>query len=62
MSLFQRICASRAPAAVIVIRPMVGAAFLSEGTQKFLFPADVGGGPLSLDAWIGRKSRPSTAE
>src|SRR5688572_18358905 len=44
MSMFQRICASRAPAAVLVIRLMVGAVFLSEGTQKFLFPDDVGAG------------------
>lgn len=44
MSLFQRLCASHAPAAVLVIRLMVGAVFLSEGTQKFLFPDDVGAG------------------
>lgn len=33
-----------APAAVILIRLMVGAVFLSEGIQKFLFPAEVGAG------------------
>jgi uncharacterized membrane protein YphA (DoxX/SURF4 family) len=33
-----------APAAVLIIRLMVGAVFISEGTQKFLFPADVGAG------------------
>jgi len=33
-----------APAAVILIRLMVGAVFVSEGIQKFLFPADVGAG------------------
>lgn len=33
-----------APAAVVLIRLMVGAVFLSEGIQKFLFPADVGAG------------------
>jgi len=35
---------SRAPAAVILIRIMVGTVFLSEGLQKFLFAADVGSG------------------
>jgi putative oxidoreductase len=35
---------TRAPAAVIVIRLMVGAVFVSEGLQKFLFPAEVGAG------------------
>jgi uncharacterized membrane protein YphA (DoxX/SURF4 family) len=33
-----------APAAVLLIRLMVGAVFVSEGIQKFLFPADVGAG------------------
>lgn len=33
-----------APAAVLIIRLMVGVVFISEGTQKFLFPADVGAG------------------
>lgn len=32
------------PAAVILIRLMVGAVFLSEGIQKFLFAAEVGAG------------------
>jgi uncharacterized membrane protein YphA (DoxX/SURF4 family) len=36
--------ATSVPAAVIIIRLMVGAVFLSEGIQKFLFPADVGAG------------------
>lgn len=31
-----------APAATILIRLMVGTVFLSEGIQKFLYPADVG--------------------
>ncbi|MBX3425998.1 MAG: DoxX family protein [Pirellulales bacterium] len=30
--------------AVVLIRLMVGAVFVSEGTQKFLFPAEVGSG------------------
>jgi uncharacterized membrane protein YphA (DoxX/SURF4 family) len=39
-----RIFRTQAPAAVILIRIMVGGIFLSEGIQKFLFPADCGAG------------------
>ena len=35
---------ARAPAATILIRIMVGAVFLTEGVQKFLYAADVGAG------------------
>jgi uncharacterized membrane protein YphA (DoxX/SURF4 family) len=42
MSLIQRIVATAAPASVILIRLLVGAVFLAEGIQKFLFPAEVG--------------------
>jgi uncharacterized membrane protein YphA (DoxX/SURF4 family) len=35
---------SDAPAVVILIRLMVGAVFLSEGLQKFLFPDQLGAG------------------
>ncbi len=35
---------SRAPAATILVRLMIGTVFLSEGLQKFLFVAEVGGG------------------
>jgi putative oxidoreductase len=35
---------SRAPAAVLLVRLLVGAVFLSEGIQKFLFPAALGVG------------------
>jgi uncharacterized membrane protein YphA (DoxX/SURF4 family) len=35
-----------APAAVILIRLLVGAVFLSEGIQKFLFPDQLGAGPF----------------
>jgi putative oxidoreductase len=35
---------TRAAAAVIIIRLMVGAVFVSEGIQKFLYPAEVGAG------------------
>src|SRR5687767_855964 len=44
MTVFQRIIATSAPAAVVVIRIMVGAVFLSEGIQKFLFPDENGPG------------------
>jgi putative oxidoreductase len=39
-----RILASQAPRSVILIRLAVGAVFLSEGVQKFLFPAELGAG------------------
>lgn len=35
---------TQAPAAVILVRLVVGAVFLSEGVQKFLFPAELGVG------------------
>ena len=35
---------SKAPSATVLIRVMVGWVFLSEGTQKFLFPAALGVG------------------
>lgn len=42
---FVRSCLeSNAPAAVVLIRSMVGLVFLSEGIQKFLFPDSVGAG------------------
>jgi putative oxidoreductase len=44
MSLFQKIVRTSAPPAVILIRLVVGAVFLSEGVQKFLFPDEVGAG------------------
>lgn len=40
----RRLLHTDAPAAVALIRLMVGAVFLSEGIQKFLFPAEVGAG------------------
>jgi len=40
----RRFLATHAPAAVIIIRLMVGGVFISEGIQKFLFPAEVGAG------------------
>lgn len=44
MNVLSKITASRAPRSVALIRVMVGAVFLSEGIQKFMFPADVGAG------------------
>jgi uncharacterized membrane protein YphA (DoxX/SURF4 family) len=39
-----RLFHTHAPAATITIRLMVGTVFVSEGIQKFLFPAEVGAG------------------
>jgi uncharacterized membrane protein YphA (DoxX/SURF4 family) len=44
MKTLHRIVASGGPAGVILIRLAVGAVFLSEGIQKFLFPAELGVG------------------
>lgn len=44
MVLFRKLLATNAPAAVILIRLLVGAVFLSEGVQKFLFPDALGVG------------------
>ncbi|HTQ48345.1 MAG TPA: DoxX family protein [Polyangiaceae bacterium] len=35
---------ARAPAATVLVRVLVGAVFLSEGIQKFLYPAALGAG------------------
>jgi putative oxidoreductase len=40
----QKVIATNAPSTVILVRLVVGAVFLSEGIQKFLFPADLGVG------------------
>jgi putative oxidoreductase len=51
-----------APASTLLIRVMVGLVFVSEGIQKFLFPAEIGAGrfakiglpsPESLAAFVG---------
>ncbi|HEX8794561.1 MAG TPA: DoxX family protein [Polyangiaceae bacterium] len=39
-----RIADARAPAATLLVRLLVGGVFLSEGIQKFLFPAALGAG------------------
>jgi uncharacterized membrane protein YphA (DoxX/SURF4 family) len=44
MSLYQKIIATDAPPAVILIRIVVGSVFLSEGIQKFLFSDENGVG------------------
>ena len=44
MSTVRRLMTTTAPASVILIRIAVGAVFLSEGTQKFLFPNELGAG------------------
>src|SRR5215470_7834606 len=44
MKLQERIITTSAPTAVILIRLAVGAVFLTEGIQKFLFPAENGVG------------------
>jgi putative oxidoreductase len=44
MSFFRELLVTRAPAAVLLIRLLVGAVFLSEGVQKFLFPDALGPG------------------
>jgi len=40
----RNLLATRAMALVIIIRLMIGAVFVSEGIQKFLYPAEVGAG------------------
>jgi putative oxidoreductase len=44
MTFQERLIATSAPAAVTLIRLVVGTVFLSEGIQKFLFPAENGVG------------------
>jgi putative oxidoreductase len=44
MTLFQKTLATVAPASAVFIRAAVGAVFLSEGIQKFLYPAELGVG------------------
>lgn len=44
MTLRDRVLQSDGPAAVVLVRLMVGAVFLSEGIQKFLFSDQLGAG------------------
>ncbi len=39
-----KVCNTETPAAVVLIRSMVGLVFLSEGVQKFLYPTELGVG------------------
>jgi uncharacterized membrane protein YphA (DoxX/SURF4 family) len=43
-NLVARVLVTNAPAAAVLVRLIVGAVFLSEGVQKFLFPATLGVG------------------
>jgi putative oxidoreductase len=45
--MLKKIMSTGAPASVVLVRLLVGGVFLSEGIQKFLFPADVGAGRFS---------------
>ena len=47
MTFFQKLLSTNAPAAVILIRLIVGGVFLSEGIQKFLFVEALGVGRFS---------------
>jgi putative oxidoreductase len=40
----RKLLATSAPAAVILVRLLVGGVFLAEGVQKFLYPAELGAG------------------
>ncbi len=42
--MFKKLMGTKAPASVLLIRLAVGGVFLSEGIQKFLFPAALGAG------------------
>ncbi len=44
MTLIQRLLASAAPRATVLVRILVGWVFLAEGIQKFLFPESLGVG------------------
>ena len=44
MRFLSQIRATAAPDSMILIRALVGCVFLSEGIQKFLFPAEIGAG------------------
>ncbi len=44
MMRFRPMLSTRAPAAAVLVRALVGAVFVSEGIQKFLFAAELGAG------------------
>jgi uncharacterized membrane protein YphA (DoxX/SURF4 family) len=47
MNLISCCASTRAPASVLLIRVLVGAVFLTEGIQKFLYPVELGVGRFS---------------
>ena len=55
-STLDRLLASKAPAATILIRLMVGGVFLSEGIQKFLEPTVRGAGRFERMGFLQRNS------
>jgi uncharacterized membrane protein YphA (DoxX/SURF4 family) len=55
-TVWNRVVATRAPVSVILIRLMVGLVFLSEGLQKFLYPADLGTGRFEKIGFAGPES------
>ncbi len=44
MPLSRKLLSAHGPAAVLLVRLLIGAVFLSEGIQKFLFPGELGAG------------------
>ena len=44
MNLLKTLAATKAPAAVILVRILVGWVFLSEGVGKFIYPAEQAAG------------------
>jgi uncharacterized membrane protein YphA (DoxX/SURF4 family) len=47
MNFIKQLMTTNAPSSVILIRLLVGLVFLSEGIQKFLYPAEIGSGRFS---------------
>ncbi|MFH1070765.1 MAG: DoxX family protein [Candidatus Glassbacteria bacterium] len=44
MTILQRLLTTQAPGVTLLVRILVGAVFLSEGLQKFIFAAELGAG------------------
>src|SRR6266704_6968860 len=42
--MFRHLLSTSAPASTVLVRLLVGSVFLSEGIQKFLYPADLAAG------------------
>ena len=47
MDFRRKLLATGAPASAVLVRLAVGAVFLSEGVQKFLFPSELGADPFA---------------